>query len=152
MGPTSARGLTNLRRQGECVVNVPNSKLWRNVEALAPLTGADPVPDHKKAVFRHEQDKFGASGLRAVRSQLVRPDRIAECPLQIESRVVNLHMSGEGMRFAIVEVEAVTVHAHDAILIDRSHVDTAKWRPLIYSFRHYFDLGEDLEKTFRAEV
>jgi hypothetical protein len=31
-------------------------------------------------------------------------------------------------------------------------VDPARWQPLIYNFRHYYGLGEELGKTFRAEV
>lgn len=29
--------------------------------------------------------------------------------------------------------------------------DPAKWQPLIYTFRHYFGLGDELGATFRAE-
>jgi len=145
-------GLANLRRHGECVVNVPGPELWQKVEALAPFTGADPVPDHKKGVFHHVKDKFAASGLTAVRSQHVLSDRIAECPLQIEGKVVDIRMTGEATRFGIIEVAAVIVHAHENIVLDDSHIDTAAWSPLIYNFRHYFGLGEELGKTFRAEV
>lgn len=145
-------GLTNLRRHKECVVNVPSPELWENVEALAPLTGANPVPDYKRGVFRYEKDKFAASGLTAAQSQHIRPDRIVECPLQIESRVVDIRMAGEGTRFAIIEAEAVTVHAHERIVLNDSHINTAAWSPLIYNFRHYFGLGEELGKTFRAEL
>jgi len=34
----------NLARHPECVVNLPAPELWKNVEALAPLTGKNPVP------------------------------------------------------------------------------------------------------------
>lgn len=145
-------GLTNLFRHKECVVNVPSPDLWKNVEALAPLTGANPVPDHKSGVFHFEKDKFAASGLTAAQSQHIRPDRIVDCPLQIESRVVDIRMAGEGTRFAIIEAEAVAVHAHESIVLDESHINTAAWSPLIYNFRHYFGLGEELGKTFRAEL
>ncbi len=145
-------GLANLRRHGECVANVPSPELWQEVEALAPFTGANPVPDFKKDVFRYEKNKFSASGLTAVQSHHVLPNRIAECPLQIESKVVDIRMAGEGTRFAIIEVEAVTVHAHESIALDDTHIDTSTWSPLIYNFRHYFGLGEELGKTFRSEV
>src|SRR6202000_1668007 len=39
--------IENLRRHGECVVNVPSPELWQQVERLAPLTGKDPVPQEK---------------------------------------------------------------------------------------------------------
>lgn len=145
-------GLSNLRRHEECVINVPNPGLWRKVEALAPLTGANPVPEHKRGMFRYEKDKFAASGLTGARSCHVLPDRIAECPLQIEAKVVDIRITGEDTRFSIIEAEAVTVHAHEDIALDDVHIDTVAWSPLIYNFRHYFGLGEDLGKTFRAEV
>lgn len=145
-------GLENLRRHGECVVNVPNPTLWRHVEALAPLTGADPVPVHKKGVFRHSKDKFAECGLTPAESHHVLPQRIVECPLQLESKVVDIRMAGEGPRFGIIEVESVTVHAHEDIALGDEYIDTAAWSPLIYNFRHYFGLGEELGKTFRAEV
>lgn len=145
-------GLANLRRHGECVVNVPGPELWESVEALASLTGAHPVPDHKRGVFRFESDKFGASGLTAFPSHVVRPDRIMECPLQIEAKLVDLRMTGASPRFGIVEVEAVCVHAHKTMVVDESHIDPTVWSPLIYNFRHYFGLGAELGKTFRADL
>lgn len=145
-------GLNNLRRHGACVVNVPTPDLWQQVEALAPLTGSNPVPAHKQGVFRYEKDKFSASGLTPIRSEMVLPDRIGECPLQIEAKLNHLYMAGDATQFAILEVEALVVHAHAHILVDDAHVDTGRWAPLIYNFRHYFGLGEELGKTFRAEV
>ena len=145
-------GLANLQRHGECVVNVPSSELWQEVEALAPFTGANPVPEHKRGVFRYEKDKFAAARLTAVRSIHVLPSRIGECPLQIEAKVVDIRLTGESPHFGIIEVEAVTIHAHEAIVLGDSHINTSAWNPLIYNFRHYFGLGEELGKTFRAEV
>ncbi|WP_258111655.1 flavin reductase family protein [Alicyclobacillus sp. SP_1] len=145
-------GLANLRRHGECVVNLPDPSLWKKVEALAPFTGANPVPDHKKGVFHHAEDKFAEAGLTAVQSHHVLPTRIAECPLQIEAKVMDIRTTGEGPRFGVIEVEALAVHACERIVVDESHIDPATWSPLIYNFRHYFGLGEELGKTFRAEV
>lgn len=143
-------GMQNLRRHGECVVNVPSPNLWRQVEDLAPLTGANPVPEHKRGVFRYEKDKFKASGLTAVRSHQVMPDRISECPLQIEARVVEIKMSDEG--FGIIEVQSVMVHAHEDIVVGDHHINPMLWSPIIYNFRHYFGIGDELGRTFRAEV
>ncbi|MDA8346616.1 MAG: flavin reductase family protein [Thermaerobacter sp.] len=143
----------NLMVHPECVLNVPDVRLFRAVEALAPLTGADPVPEGKQAMgFRHEAQKFAASGLTPVPSSVVRSQRIAECPLQIEALVRHLRISGDSPAFAVVEVEAVRIHAHAAVVHDPQHINPVTWRPLIYSFRHYFTLGEELGRTFRAEV
>lgn len=51
--------LANLRNCPDCVVNLPSPDMWRQVEALAPLTGQNPVPEDKKK-FRFERDKFQA--------------------------------------------------------------------------------------------
>lgn len=145
-------GLKNLQRHGECVINVPNPELWEAVESLAPFTGANLVPPHKEGVFHYRKDKFAASGLTAIPSIRVRPDRIAECPLQIEATVESIRMTGEETPFAIIETKIIIVHAHKNIAIDDSHIDPIAWSPIIYNFRHYFGLGPELGKTFRAEV
>jgi flavin reductase (DIM6/NTAB) family NADH-FMN oxidoreductase RutF len=144
-----SHGLANLKRHPEIVVNLPDSSLWDKVEQLAPLTGANPVPDAKRPRYRHVKDKFAYAGFTDVPSQEVRPLRVGECPLQIEAVVRNMQ-TAEG--FSIVEVEAVCVHAHESILIDDRHVDPAQWNPLIYNFRHYFGLTEQLGKTFKSET
>jgi flavin reductase (DIM6/NTAB) family NADH-FMN oxidoreductase RutF len=147
------KALENVQRHPECVVNIPGPSLWRQVEALAPLTGRNPVPEFKRQIgFRYEKEKFAASGLTAVASEKVKPHRIAECPLQIEATVQHIRISESAVPFAIVEVEAVNVWAHREIILDESRIDPAKWSPLIYNFRHYFGLGEELGKTFRAET
>jgi flavin reductase (DIM6/NTAB) family NADH-FMN oxidoreductase RutF len=76
----------NLRSRHDLVVNVPAPAQWQAVERLAPLTGRSPVPEHKRATFRFEPGKFAAAGLRPEPSELVRPPRVAECPLQVEAR------------------------------------------------------------------
>ena len=146
------KGLENLRRCGECVINLPDPTMWPQVEALAPLTGKNSVPEAKADQFRYEKNKFAAAGLTAIAADMGQAVRIAECPIQIEGRVVDIRLTGDPVRFAIVEVEALTVHAHEGIVSGEQHIDQAKWSPLIYNFRHYFGLGAELGKTFRAEV
>ena len=147
------KSLQNLQRHGEGVLNLPDASLWQAVEKLAPLTGLDPVPDDKAANrFRYEADKFGSCGLTPLASELVKPERVEECPLQIEARVRQIRIPEYEPSFAIVEVEAVYVHAHEGIVLDEHHVDPQSWNPLIYNFRHYFGLSPQLGKTFRAET
>jgi len=147
----------NLARHPECVVNIPSPELWKNVEELAPLTGKNPVPEAKAKQFCFEPHKFKSAGLRPLASDLVRPARARECPVQMEACVQGLHRIsgakledlGEGIA---AEVEIVRVYeASDFVLGDR-YIDPARWSPLIYNFRHYFRLAErELGKTFRAE-
>jgi len=83
----------NLARHAECVVNLPAPSMWKMVEKLAPLTGKDPVPELKAKQFRTEKDKFAASGFSRRDSEVVRPSRAAECPIQMEAEVLSLHIS-----------------------------------------------------------
>jgi flavin reductase (DIM6/NTAB) family NADH-FMN oxidoreductase RutF len=147
----------NLARHAECVVNLPAPSMWKMVEKLAPLTGKDPVPALKAKQFRTEKDKFAASGFSRRQSEIVQPSRAAECPIQMEAKVLSLHeMGGAKLKelgggiVAIVEI--LRVHADESFLKDGSdHIDADKWSPLVYNFRHYFDLSDhELGKTFRA--
>jgi flavin reductase (DIM6/NTAB) family NADH-FMN oxidoreductase RutF len=144
----------NLARSGECVLNLPSADLWQAVEKLAPLTGKNPLPDYKLASgFRYERDKFGAAGLTPVPSEVVEPPRVAECPLQLEVLVRDIRSLCDPQSKALaVEVEVVCVHAHAVIIEGERHISPTGWQPLIYSFRHYFGLGIELGKTFRAEI
>jgi flavin reductase (DIM6/NTAB) family NADH-FMN oxidoreductase RutF len=142
----------NLARRPELVINLPGPGLWRAVERLAPLTGRFPVPERKRGRFRFEPDKFGAAGLDPVPSTMVRPPRVRQCPLQFEARAQDLRTDAGG-EFVIVEAKALTVHAHDGVVVPRTnHVDPRRWQPLIYNFRHHFGLGAELRHTFRSET
>jgi flavin reductase (DIM6/NTAB) family NADH-FMN oxidoreductase RutF len=157
----ASQGIENALREGDCVINIPCASLWPQVERLARTTGRRAVPEDKAAIgYYYEPQKFAACGLTPLAAELVRPPRIAECPLQFEARIVAAHASGgapwqngtlEG--FAIVETQVVRVHAHEAITLPgTNHVDVARWQPLLYVFRHYVATGADLGRTFKAEA
>lgn len=143
----------NLDQTRELTLNFPDKDMWKAVEALAPLTGRNPVPPSKASKYRFESDKFGAAGLTAVNSDIVRPPLVKECPLQMEAVVRRIHsLDQEKVSAAIVEASVVKVHAMKDIVLDEQHIDPVKWKPLIYSFRHYFSLGSQLGKTFKSET
>jgi flavin reductase (DIM6/NTAB) family NADH-FMN oxidoreductase RutF len=152
---STAQTLANLVRTRECVINLPDPRLAEQVEALAPLTGRNPPAEHKADKFRYEPDKFDASGLTAMSSLTVAPPRIAECPLQLEAKVTAIHEPAtrpDGDFFRIVEAHVERVHADEQIVkAGTDHVDTARWSPLLYVFRHYFGTGEEIGRTFRAD-
>lgn len=147
----------NMARHAECVVNLPSPAMWREVEKLAPLTGKNPVPELKAKQFRFEADKFSASGLTPLASEVVQPARAKECPVHMEARVNKLHrMHGEKLEKLgggwAAEVEIVRVHVASEYVVEDKYIDPQKWSPLLYNFRHYFRLAEkELGKTFRAE-
>ncbi|PFO63080.1 flavin reductase family protein [Bacillus cereus] len=147
------KAIENLEPHPECVINVPSPSLWENVEQLAPYTGKNPVPDYKKKNgFTYEKEKYDISRLTPTKSKSVKPTRIMECPIQIEARVKHIRIPDYSSDFAIVETQAIHVHAHKEIIIEENHIDPNKWSPLIYNFRHYFGLGNQLGKTFRSEL
>jgi len=150
---TGSKTFENLSRHPECVLNLPSADLWQAVERLAPYTGKDPVPAEKRARSKFERDKFLAAGLTPVASERVTPPRVSECPLQLEAVVRGIHpIGGERGGAAAVEVAVVRVHAHEDVVLNQHHVNPGAWRPLVYSFRHYFGLGPELGRSFRAEV
>ena len=142
----------NLAERPELVINVASPELWEHVERLAPLTGADPVPEAKRPVYRHERDKFAAAGLTPAAADLVRPPRVAECALQLEALARALTPGGAGL-FVTVECEVLRVHAAEHIVVPGTqHIDPAGWSPLIYNFRHYHALAPGLGHGFRSET
>lgn len=85
-------------------------------------------------------------------SELVRPPRVAECPLQFEARAVRTELDAEG-NFLLVQAKVLRVHAdHRVVIPGTSYVDPDAWSPLIYNFRHYFGLGSQLGESFRTET
>jgi flavin reductase (DIM6/NTAB) family NADH-FMN oxidoreductase RutF len=150
--------LANLQMNPDCVVNLPSPDLWAQVERLAPLTGLDPVPAEKAKKFCYEHDKFAAAQLTPMASECVSVSRVKECPAQLEARVRKIHeLEGDPRLRSLtggsaVEVEVVRVHIRKDYVLKENYVDPERWQPLIYNFRHYYGLGEQLGKTFRAEV
>jgi flavin reductase (DIM6/NTAB) family NADH-FMN oxidoreductase RutF len=147
----------NFSRHTECVINLPSPEMWEQVEKLAPLTGKNPVPEEKGKQFHFEKDKFSPAALTPAPSEIVKPLRVEECPIQMEAKVSRLHpLSGQKLGElsggVAAEVEVLRVHAREDFVQGERHIDAAKWSPLIYNFRHYFRLAEhELGKTFRAE-
>jgi flavin reductase (DIM6/NTAB) family NADH-FMN oxidoreductase RutF len=151
----ASKTFQNLSAQKECVVNLPNASLFNQVEKIANLTGAWPVPEYKKERYYYEADKFTAGNFSKQESVQVKPPRIAECSIHLECVFKNSTIvtddPKEAGQVAAVEVRVLKVHADKDLLGKNDHIDPQKWNPLIYNFRHYYGLGEELGKTFKAE-
>ncbi|WP_432590769.1 flavin reductase family protein [Streptomyces sp. HD1123-B1] len=142
----------NLSTRRDLVINLPAPGQWQAVEQLAPLTGRNPVPSTKAEGCRFEPDKFGAAGLTGKPSHLVRPPRVAECPIQLEARAERVQPALTGA-FDIVEAVVCKVHADSRVVVPGTdHIDPAAWSPLIYNFRHYFGLGPELGHSYRTRT
>lgn len=142
----------NLLSRPDLVASLPAPAQWPAVERLAALTGRRDIPAHKRGVFRFVEDKFGAAGLHPIPSDVVRPPRVAECPLQLEARAACVRPGTSG-DFLIVEAHVLKVHASPHIVVPGTqHIDPVAWSPLIYNFRHYFGLGPELGYSFRSQT
>jgi flavin reductase (DIM6/NTAB) family NADH-FMN oxidoreductase RutF len=155
---TETQTLKNFKRCPDCVINLPSPDMWERVERLAPLTGQNPVPTKKASQFRFEPDKFRAAEFSTLASDTVAAPRVLECPAQLEACVRKIHELQGDARLqglgggAAVEVEVRRVHVRKDFVTNGHYIAPDKWQPLIYNFRHYFGLSQELGKTFRAEI
>ncbi|MBB4823348.1 flavin reductase (DIM6/NTAB) family NADH-FMN oxidoreductase RutF [Sporosarcina luteola] len=146
-----SQAIENITRHKQCVINLPSPQLWKNIEKISSFTGNQNIPRYKKELgFTYRKDKYDAAELTPVKSKTVMPHRVLECPIQVEAVVKNIRIPDYNPQFAIVETQVVRFHAHEEILENDCHIDPSKWSPLIYNFRHYFGLGPEVGKTFRA--
>ena len=112
--------------------------------------------DYFGLVSGRKVDKFAATGLTPVRSELVDAPYVAEFPLIIECEVTALHELGLHTQF-IGEVKDVKID--EACLHDDGHIDVGKLDPLAFApdTGAYFALGAlvgraySVGKTFIAE-
>jgi flavin reductase (DIM6/NTAB) family NADH-FMN oxidoreductase RutF len=142
----------NLRREGECVLNLASAEMVASVDRIARTTGTDPVPERKLARgYRHVADKFGCAGLTAIPSDIVAAPRAAECPVQMEATLVSCH-AFDGFACAL-EVAVQRIHANEDILAEPDRIDPDAWRPLIMSFQRFYGLSDEQAGASRlAEI
>lgn len=145
--------MANLRRDGLCVLNLPSADLWPHVERIARATGSNPVPDDKQALgYVHVADKFALGGLTPQQDPDWPVAFIAECPLQLPGTATIIHEDADAGH-AIVEVAVAQVRSFPDILLSNGrHIDTERWHPLFYVFRHYVGGSAPLGRNFRAET
>lgn len=151
MGQTSE----NLIRTRECVINLPSDEQVAHVDRLALTTGRNPVPEKKVGWgYRYEPDKFATADLTPQPSLVVRPPRIAECPVQMEGVVHDVRPFGKNVSANAFEVHIVRLHVEESLLDlsgPRPYIDAERWRPLIMSFTRFFGLGGEVHPSRLAE-
>ncbi len=140
----------NLRRHGECVLNLPSAALVGAVDRIALTTGRADVPEYKRAQgYQHVVDKFTRGGLTRQRSELVGPPRVAECPIQLECRVASAQPFGAPDVSATgFEVSVLRVHVEEELLVPGTHyIDPLRWDPLIMKFTEFFGGGGNVHPS-----
>jgi flavin reductase (DIM6/NTAB) family NADH-FMN oxidoreductase RutF len=153
---TRSKTVENLRREMQCVLNLPSADMVPAVDRLALTTAKDPMPEYKvKMGFQHITDKFSRAGLTPAESDIVRAPRVLECPVQLEALVTRIRPFGEPEDYtAAIEVHIVRVHIEEDLLNTerRHHIDPDKWRPLIMSFCEFYGLGDMVHSSRLAKV
>jgi flavin reductase (DIM6/NTAB) family NADH-FMN oxidoreductase RutF len=160
-----AKGHTaqNLLREKECVLNLPSVDQVAAVNRLARTTGANPIPPHKVAMgYRLEKNKLGVAGLTSEPSTSVKPARVVECPVQLETVLETVRPFGtrpdKDPTALAFEVRVVAAHIDPALLMDvhgdghGNRVDPDKWRPLMMSFCRFYGLGEEVFASTLAQI
>lgn len=154
----------NILRTKQCVLNLASDDMAKAVDALARTTGtpnieqATPdVPFHhfkKMAGYKSVHDKFGHASLTPVASELVMPDRVAECPAQMECELVGEYQMFEdkGQVIMALNVQVLRTHVHDAIRMagHRHRIDPDLWHPLIMNFQELY--GVSPKKAIKSDL
>lgn len=133
----------NLLREGQGVLNLPATDLVSAVDRLALTTGRNPVPAYKEEIgYRYEPDKFGISGLTPLPADLVNAPLVAECPIQLEALVAQVH-DFEDQSLNAIEMHIERVHIDERLLVPgtENYIDPEKWSPLIMNFCEFFGLS-----------
>ncbi|PRP67905.1 flavin reductase family protein [Nonlabens agnitus] len=106
--------LINVQQNAEVVISVVNYNMVQQM-SLASTEYATGV------------DEFVKSGLTAVKSELVKPPRVAESPVQFECKVIDIKELGDnGGAGSLVICEVVMIHIDDQILDENDSIDPFK--------------------------
>lgn len=109
--------LRNCRETGEFVVNLLTRRLADGMNAAA-------------AEFPPGQSEWPASGFAPLASHLIRPPRVAECPIHFECRVHRIVEHGDGPNAAVYVIgEVLMIHVDPGLLRD-GKLDPMLFRPI----------------------
>lgn len=103
--------------------------------------------DHFGIVSGGKEDKFSATRLTAVKSDLVDAPYIKEFPLVLECKVTHTIEIGLHTQFI---GEILDVKVEDSVLGEGGTIDIEKMRPFFYApeIRAYYGIGKCLGKAF----
>ena len=115
-------------------VNVPSTRFAAQADFFGMVSGRD-------------TDKFAATGLTPVRSEVVDAPYISEFPLVLECSLVRTVPLGMHVQFI---GEILDVKAEEDVLDDKGYPDAAKVQPLIFTpvTRAYHTVGEYVGQAF----
>jgi len=117
---TYSHGL--IAQSGEYVVNLPTTRILAEVDRCGSVSG-------------RKVDKFTAFGLTPLPAAVVKPPLIAECPVNVECRVIGMEEVGDHDLF---KGEVVAAHVDEDLLDERGRICLDRLD--VVCFMHSFDL------------
>ena len=117
---TYSHGL--IAQSGEYVVNLPTTRILAEVDRCGSVSG-------------RKVDKFTAFGLTPLPAAVVKPPLIAECPVNVECRVIGMEEVGDHDLF---KGEVVAAHVDEDLLDEGGRVRLDRLD--VVCFMHSFDL------------
>lgn len=113
-GNTTKHTLQNVLETGEVVINAVNSDIVQQISLSSS--------DYDKGV-----NEFVKSGLTELPSKLIAPPRVAESPVQMECKVMDVISLGkEGGAGNLVICEVVYLHVNKSVLNEEGRIDQEK--------------------------
>ncbi len=128
----------NIRATGEFVVNVATAA---NAELMV----------QSSADYAADVSEFDAVGLTPVCSDVVRPPRIAESPVHIESVLEQIVELGHASTDLVIG-RCVRMHVDPAVLAEDGRIDALKLRPLSRLGRDEYAVVDSLIRYPRPTV
>ena len=116
---TYSHGL--IAQSGEYVVNLPTTRILEAVDRCGSVSG-------------RKVDKFAAFGLTPLPAAVVKPPLIAECPVNVECRVIGMEEVGDHDLF---KGEVVAAHVDEDLLDERGRICLDRLD--VVCFLHCFD-------------
>ena len=111
---TTKDTLQNVKDSGECVVNVVNYDIVRQMAVTS-------------IQFETGVSEFEKAGLHPIKSDLVSAPRVKESPVNMECKVKEIQPLGEeGGAGHLIICEVVRMHIKDEIIDDRNRIDPHK--------------------------
>lgn len=141
----------NILRTGHCVVSLPADTMARHINLLATTTGTEKIsPSKRTRNYRYVKDKWASADLSPQKSNLVRPARILECPVQMECKLAKGHvLMGDfpDMKRAITTIELKVLQAHILdylrMLGHSNRINSDCLRPIFMCFQDLYRFQEE---------
>lgn len=126
------------RKYKEFSVNIPTASFFKEFDYCGIITGRN-------------KNKFDETGFTPIKSSVIKPLIIKECPYNIECKVTHEVMIGEWVQ-VLGEIVETHIDEEKADKTNRAGIDISKVNPLVYcaKVREYWTIGNMLGLGFNA--